>query len=293
MNNTQRAKLDAGNRVIDFNKKHETELSSIPEYAQERYMLGVSMAVINTAAQAQTVESGIQVNTVDLAKQHMVNLIVKYALRAVVKARQDGNLVLANKLDHPVTYLSKANKTLAVHRSKEIRDNLNDNLSTLNNVTTENVAEIDAAIASYDQIKDSPTIDRQTKTATGTNPLPAAFATATQAIDNMYNLVVSYFMGTNRPLVDELALAKHIIKTGTHHNRLEGKITENSFPVVGASIAVSGTSKSATSNIDGHYSIVQIKTGDQTLVVTLPNGSSTTQIAHIIQATINTLDFKL
>lgn len=292
MDNTQRARFDAGNRVTVFNRKYETVLITIPEYAIERKNFDDAMAIIDGAAQAQSATSGTQTDAVELAKQNMANITVKYALRAVVKAKQVGNLVLAASLNHPLSYILRATKTQAVHRAKEMRDMLANNLAILTNILPSNITEVSAVIDAYDEMKDNPTIDQQTKTATGTNPLPAAFVMMTESADNMYDLAVSYFMDTNRTMVDEFALAKQIIITGVHHNGVTGIITKGGLPVAGANITIAGATKTATTDKDGYYILGKQKLGNTTITATHPDGSLQTKIVNISKANVETIDFE-
>lgn len=177
------------------------------------------MVLINNAAQIQSETPATASNAVQIAKEKMANVTIKYALRGMVKAKQMGNLMLANQLDHGISYISKASKTISIHRAVNIKKHLEDNLTILTNINLAYIAEIENAITDYDKIKDKPTINRQEKKATGTNPLPLNFITAFKAIDNMYNLLQSYFGDSNPTLVNELGLAKQIIKTGIHRQK--------------------------------------------------------------------------
>jgi hypothetical protein len=292
MNNTQRARLDAGNRFKVVNKKYVAELATIPEYAAEEQTFNDAMVIIDAAALAQTATVGGSASAADKAKQTMASITIKYALRAAVKARQIGNQVLAVQLDHPFTYISYAPKTQSVHRAKDIRDNLDKNLAVLTNITIGNIAEIDSVISIYDSIKDAPTIDVQSKTASGTNPLPDALNTASHAMDNMYDLAVSYFIDTNRPLVDEMALAKQQLITGVHHNGLDGIITKAGQPIFGASITIAGSNKTTTSDKDGHYILGKLKTGSLAITAAHPDGTLQTKTITISKANVETVDFE-
>ena len=259
MNNFQRSQLDACNRVKDFNTKNATVLAGIAEYSVEQARFMAAYGIITNATQVQSAAEGTTSDATRIAKLLMGNTANKYALRGAVKARQLNSTTLANNLSHPVTYITQAPKTLAVQRAKDIKQHLSDNLATLTNITAANITELGNVITAYDNIKDNPTIDVQTRAATGTNPLPAAFAAATLAMNNMHDLVTSYFIDTNVPLVDEIGLSKQIINTGTHHNGVEGTVTKNGVAVVGASVSIVGTNKVATTDIKGHYIIAKIK----------------------------------
>lgn len=291
MNNTQRAKLDACNRVKDFNTKNATALATIPEYAAEQAKFTAALAIITNATQVQSATEGTTSDASKLAKQTMANTVIKYALRGAVKAKQLGNITLANNLDHTVTYILQAPKTLAVQRAKDIKDHLNANIATLTNIVAANITEMTNVIAAYDSIKDNPTIDVQTRAATGTNPLPAAFAAATIAMDNMHDLVTSYFMDTNLILVDEIAMSKQIINTGIHHNGVDGIVTKNGSPLQYANISIVGTDKVAITDINGHFQIIKIKAGDYTIEASTEGGDSQSKTVHITRGHIETKNF--
>jgi hypothetical protein len=293
MTNTQRAKLDTANRVAFFNTKHAAELATIAEYADEQKEFTAAVDIINTAAQVQSGTAGTSKESADAAKEAMANLAIKYALRGTVKARQVGNLTLANHLDHSFTYIFQAPKTLAVQRTKDLSDQMNSNLAILTNITPANITEINTAIALYDGVKDSPVIDVQEKAAAGTNPLPLAYIAAFKAIDNMFDLVSSYFTDTNKIMVDELALAKQIINTGIHHTGVTGTVTKNGLPVKNAIIRIAGTNKTATTDMDGHYTISKIKTSDYSIEAKNEAGDTQTKTVHITKGNFETVDFAL
>ena len=293
MNNVQRAQLDACNRVKDFNTKNATALATIPEYAAEQAKFAAAYAIITNATQVQSAAEGTTSEATKIAKLLMGNTANKYALRGAVKARQLNNITLANNLSHPVTYITQAPKTLAVQRAKDIKQHLSDNLATLTNITAANITELGNVITAYDNIKDNPTIDVQTRAATGTNPLPAAFAAATLAMNNMHDLVTSYFIDTNVPLVDEIGLSKQIINTGTHHNGVEGTVTKNGVAVMGASVSIVGTNKVATTDIKGHYIIAKIKVGDYTIEASNEAGDTASKTVHINRGNFEVIDLAL
>jgi hypothetical protein len=291
MNNTQRAQLDACNRVKESNIKFAAEFATIPEFAAEKTTFEAALAIVNKAAQIQSGTVAVSSDAVKLAKQTMAKAVVKYSLRGSVKAKQIGNLTLSNHLDHPLTYISKAPKTLAIQRAKDLRQHLQDNLATLTNITAANITEIDAAILAYDKVKDNPTIDIQARAATGTNPIPAALAQAFNAIDGMHNLVISYFSDTNKAIVDEFTLARMIINTGIHHTGITGTVKKGEEPLMGATIKITDTDKVAVTDIDGHYTISRVQAGDYNVEISTAIGETQSKSAHITRGDFTTVDF--
>jgi hypothetical protein len=293
MNNTQRAKLDTCNRVNSFNVKHATILDTIAEYALEQVAFTTALTTINTAAQVQSGTQGTSTDAVSIAKESMGKTVVKYALRGLVKARQTNNVILANHLDHGTTYILQAPKTLAVQRARDLKDQLSNNLTTLTNITPDNITEIDTAINTYDALKDSPIIQIQQRVATGTNPLPLAYSEAFKAIDNMYDLISSYFIDTNRPLVDEFILAKQIIITGVRHTGVTGTVLKEGYPLKDTIITIVGTKKVTQTDMEGHYAISGVKTGDYTIEAKSKTGEVHTKTVHITKANFEVLDFAI
>ncbi len=93
------------------------------------------------------------------AKKTTAKIAIKYSLRGLVKAKQSGNITLANNLGYTLTYILQALKILAVHRAKDINTHITNHLSCLTNITAACFTEITDAITAYDAIKDNLIID--------------------------------------------------------------------------------------------------------------------------------------
>jgi hypothetical protein len=87
MNNTQRSQLDACNPVKDFNTKNAIALATIPEYTAEQAKCIAALGIITGATQMQLAAQSTTSNATQIAKMLMGNTVLKYALRATVKAR--------------------------------------------------------------------------------------------------------------------------------------------------------------------------------------------------------------
>jgi hypothetical protein len=147
-------------------------------------------------------------------------LAVKFGLRGAVKARNAGNHQLAEQLGHYINYILGVSKGLSIQRAGDIADALLANLAICNNVTAADVATINAAIAAFKAIETEPVCLIEEKKAKGTDLLPGLFKEADEIIENMYNLVYSYYFESDPAMVDEFYLAMQIINTGIHHTGL-------------------------------------------------------------------------
>lgn len=226
MKNLERAKLDSYNRITKFNTTHGSVLGTIPDYAGVESNFNTLLGILTSAANVQALDTKGNTNASETAKQTMAKLVIKFAKRGAVKARLLSNLELAGELDEPISYILRATKTDAVKRASDMRNALNNNLSTLTTITAANISQIDNAITAYNGIKDNPTIAIQVKKASGTDVLPGNYALIDAAVDNMFDLIYSYYEDTNAALVDEFALAKQLLNTGIRHTSVEITVTD-------------------------------------------------------------------
>jgi hypothetical protein len=213
MDNLQRSEFDAFNRVTDFNTKHLTDLNTITEYQAEKAKFNAAVLSIKNAGITQ-LQKGIDQTISFTAKKLMADTVIKYCLRAGVIARSLQNMQLAGQLQGSASSILRATKTEAIEMATVKRNALNSNLTILTNITAANITDIDNAIAAYNVIKDAPTEVRQTKKSTATDLLPGLYAKANDAVNNMYELVFSYFSVTKPDLVHEMEIAKQVIATG-------------------------------------------------------------------------------
>ena len=213
MDNQQRAKLDAYNRVADFNTTHAADLATITEFAAEKTKFDAALQSIKNAGISQT-QQGTDQSISLAAKQKMADIVTQYCLRAGVKARSLGNTTLSNQLAGSANSIFKATKTNAIEIATNKRNTLNNNLAILTNISATNIADIDKAISAYNLIKDAPTETKQAKKSSGTDPLIGFFNDADDAENNLYELIVSYFSASKPQLVSAFETAKQIINTG-------------------------------------------------------------------------------
>ena len=232
MNNLERAKLDSYDRIGQFNLKHTSDLATITDYAGEKTKFDTLVAAIIAAGLVQEDDASGNTKTSVFTKKAMAQVVIKFAKRGVVKARNANNLVLAEELDQPITYIMKATKTEAVQRAKDMRNAMNNNLITLTNITAANITQIDSAITAYDNVKDNPTIARQIKKAQGTLVLPPNYALTDVVVENMFNLVYSYFDDVKPAMVDELSLARQILNTGIRHTSVMVKVVDEAGKII-------------------------------------------------------------
>lgn len=275
MNNQQRADYDSLNRVGDFNTKHQTLLNSISEYAAEQALFNAALTEIKNAGSTQ-LSIGITHPITLTAKEIMAVVVVKYCLRAGVLARRANNTELAAKLQGSTNTIDKATKTDAISIANNKRKVLADNTGILINIRPEHIAEIDAAIAAYDLIKDAPTENVQIKKATATDQLPVSFAKAHAAVDSQYDLVFSYFNDTNRNVVREFETAKQVIATGIHSTSIIFNCVadENNQQINTYTVTDVKKNKTYNANEQGLVTIAHHVSGHFHFVVSAPGRNS-------------------
>jgi hypothetical protein len=295
MINRQRAKYDAYQRVADFNQNNSADTATIVEYAAEQLVLTDSIAHILNAGVIQQLTSTPDTETATDSKGELALTINQFTLRGMVKARQLGNTTLSAQLDQPVTYVSKATKSEAIHRATSLRNLLNDNLGTLTNISAADIATMDTAIAAYDNLKNQPIETRQTKKSSGTDVLPAAFAAADVAIANMYALLRSYFLSSKPALVDEFSLAMEIIDTGIRHNVSEFTILadETGNTLAGATLTDAGNNNNYTADENGLVHIDKHQSGHFNFTISASGRQTVSFGADIKKGTLSSFTVRL
>lgn len=290
MNNSQRAKLEALTRVEAFLNENADKIKIIDEYADEKNDFNTQLDLARKAAQVQSTTTAATHDEVQIKKETMAAIVIRYALRGVVKANRNGDTTLANHLNHTENYIVKATKLLAVQRATDIKDYLQNNLTALTNIKQENIDEMVKAIHDYDIAKDKPVADIQARTASGTNPLPSALTNAFEKVDAIENLLHSYFPN-DKEFLDKFALARAIIITGIHHTGVTGTVKKNNAPLAGASVSLVNTKKVAITDANGHYTIAKVKTGDYTIEASTQGGDSASKTVHITKGDFEIVDF--
>ncbi|MBI3234372.1 MAG: carboxypeptidase-like regulatory domain-containing protein, partial [Bacteroidetes bacterium] len=249
------------------------------------------LQIISAAGHLQSRTVAVASDSVTAAKENMAAMAIQFAKRGKVKALLNNDLTLAKHLDHAIGFILNANKTLAVNRALEIKDQLNSNLSILTNISAADITELTEAINTFDNIKDQPRTNIQERSASGTIQLATAFVTIFKAIDNMNDLVHSYFTKTNKPLVDEFDLACQVISTGIHHTGVEGVILKDGQALANVTIKITGTDKEGVTDLEGHYVIAKIKAGDYTIEATTEDGHKTSKTIHLSRGQFEKVDF--
>ena len=291
MNDNQQAQWAACTRFKNSLGAHNTEVATIPEAAPELTIFNNNYNTVAAAWQAQSLPLGTSVDAVEVAKNTMATVVIKYSLRGSIKAKQAGNLSLYKKLNESMSYLLFATKGEAVTRANEMKQLIIDNATIITNVTPAQVTEMTTAIKAYDVMKEVPMQEVQNRSTQGTKIIEDALKLMMTAMDDIYDLIYSYFNDTKHAMVLEFAADKKIIQTGVHYTGIEGMITENGQPVENATVSEDGTTKKATSDIMGHYSLTKLVAGNHHFTVTLPSGATKAVILHLVKGHIETYNF--
>ena len=226
MKNLERSKLDSYDRIKQFNVKHATDLSAIPDFPGELTKFNNLLPALLAAVNVQQDDTSGNSLASSTTKTNMAKLVIKFAKRGVVKAKNANNFVLAAELDEPITYILNASKIVAVQRATSMRNTMNSNLTLLTTINAANITQIDNAITAYDTVKDNPTIAIQLKKANGTDVLSSNYTLMDAVVENMYDLVYRYYEDSKPAMVDELMLAKQILNTGIHHTSVNFAVTD-------------------------------------------------------------------
>ena len=297
MENTQNDKMISFDRVKDYHTKYGVKINTtIEEYKsfEDRFMAGLAKA--KAATLAQTTTPAENATTIKDAKKLMAQTIYKFASRGYELAKAGKETTLATSLHHPKGYVGNVSKNTAVDRATALTLIMEKNSIILTNIVAENILTMRTTIAAFVKVKDLPVEKIQEKKVDGTDVLPGYIFETAQAMNSMYNLVVSYFEDAvvldDRKLVNAFALAKQVIPTGTHATGIIGHVSLfNGHPCISASIHIQDTEKDTVSDYEGNYSITHIVPGYYTVTCKTPGGDEVIKTLYIHQGVMEELNF--
>ena len=294
MTDEQRDILDSFNRVNDYNIRYAAALHLIEGHDEVRLLFeGYRNAILEESG-IQVVDSSGESPEALVLKNEMARVTLKYAKKGRVKSRLAAANVLTAKLTHPKTFITSADKLLAIQNATNIKTALADNLLICTNVTPLNIAEIMGTITAYTNQKDKAVEAIQTKKAHGTDLLPENFTNGTAQVINQYDLVDAEWTDTvDSPKVGELAIAKEVIITGHHDIKANFNLVkfEDDTPIDGHVVDQSND-KSYDSDDTHVVHIIHHRTGHFHFTVSAPSRVPVDFIADIHRG-VNTFTVKL
>jgi hypothetical protein len=269
MKQTIKDKIDSFDRTGLAYARHATLFNSEPDVVTEKANFDAGLAIVHSLQVVQG-DTGEGLSEDKKAKKKsMAKVVIKFALRAKVKARNLGLVGLVEALDKKENFIVESTDEEAISRAKNIRKLLNDNLGVLTNVTNTDIATIDAAIALFEAVKPIPQDHREMRKTLGTGPLEAKVKEVDIIAENLVDLVVSYFEGVDKPAVNDLIAAQQILNSGVRHAAIEVRFTDTAnADLQDVKFEIEGTKKKAISNINGEASIQKVKAGTYWVLAT-------------------------
>ena len=244
MTKTQVAKQESYSRV-EFTVTNNPLIAAI--------IIGLSDEITDLDA---IVEKIIKASTTQIAepvgitksestKIKMADSVVKFILRAKVKARRIGEQTLVSQLDESHSYYIKGSKIEMVNKAKAARNLLNDNKTKLVIITPADITEIDTAISNFENAKDEPIVAQIVAKAAGTDILPPLFSSADIVIGNIIDLVDSYVGKLQPAFTNEIKLDAILRVSGARHTSVDFDILndEDGTPLLKAEVEDAGNTK--------------------------------------------------
>jgi hypothetical protein len=285
MTGKQISDLEAGVRVQDFCLSHTAVLTPIAEFVVEKTGLDLALSKIHTAAQAQAKDLSGHATEKGVAKKNVIDAIMKYSLRAKIKAHQLGNVSLEQSLSHGVNYYVNVEAEAAVNRAIATKEAIKSNLGILTNITAANVTEMETKITAFQAVIGTPTASNQTKKAEGTDVIEALMPELHLRMDNIGDIVHSYFSG--EVIANEFDLKSKSILVGNRHNHLLIHVedTVESQPIANAVATDVKTGKKFTADGLGIVSIDRPTTGKHQFTIEAAGFETKTQFVIVKRST--------
>jgi hypothetical protein len=169
------------------------------------------------------------------------------------------------------------------------------NLGVLTNIKPEDIKTINESIKAYDETKNDAVENIKVRKATATDVIPDLFEDNSDAIDDMFDLAVSYFTKTNIEIVDEFALAKQVVNTAIRHTGISFEIldADNDKPFVGANITDVSTKKVYVTDDEGEVHIAKHRSGHFHFMIEAKGKPTKDYVAIIKRSVDNSFTIKI
>jgi hypothetical protein len=223
-------KLESFLGILKFIDSHDNVSTDIPEMADDVSDLKNGVTAIQKAEQIQGSHTeGVTTYTKN-KKKMMARVVIGKAHKALPIARRAKKWDLVEKLDFPISYVSKAPKVDALSRAKELQQVIAGNGGLFTNIKPADTTAIDNAIKDYELAQMAPRAAKEQKKAEGTDALAELYVAANAAADNVYDFIFGYYELSNPGLLDELNLLAGIQKEGVHHNGITAMCVDGNPP---------------------------------------------------------------
>jgi len=263
MKNVHKDILSQLQRVGNFNVKNDELLSIIDELGPIREGIILTVEEMQKAQEVQTKDAGSVKDEKANTKAEMIDVVVRYALRASVKANQAEYETLAEVLDKPVSYYNSVDAQTSIARAKNTRNLIAENRNVLTNIKDEHIVEIDASIKAFGGKKQAPLEQKQEKKTQGTDRLETLAVQGTKWIDLETKLIHSYFNKSHPDLVNEYDTISALIRLGQRHTNalLHLKDDTTGEVVSGALVTCLKNDKIAVMDDNNDYIVENILSG--------------------------------
>ena len=284
-------KLTTFFKVLLFIDSHDTEITAVPEMADDVDDLRDAVAEIEAGEDVQETDIRGITENVTKAKEDMAETIIIYAHKAIPLARKADRLDLVKILKREETYILKASKATALARARVIKKTLETNTSIFTNIKPADITDMDDKIEVFNTIKESPSDAIDTRKDDGTKAIMTAYIKGNGALLNIYDFFYGHYQISQPALVKQLADLMKIEQEGVHHTGISCLFRDASLPVGDPASLIQGglmkiveLNKQALSDINGGAGIIKIKPGTyhiefsktgfvtQTLVIKIKRG---------------------
>lgn len=201
MNSKQLAIQDAGGRAKTFfsDKTNSNAVKDKPDIQKELKDLDEGITNIATYAKEQEKDTTDTLSKKETALANVGKLFSKTGKRLAVGATQAGLTDLASQLKKPVTFFTskKGGENAIINRASAYIELINTNKGEIPNISTTDIADLTAVLNTYLKTKDEPTIAKKNKKTKGTDHLKIACEKQETTLNNISDLMNSYFDNTD------------------------------------------------------------------------------------------------
>jgi hypothetical protein len=294
MNNRQTAVYEASKRVRKMFATFDSEFSSILDLLEEKGILDTEILGIEAAIAIQATDTKGEAQDKELLKETMAKTVQKFALRGKVKAHRMGNVVLEEELNHGETYYLKPDAETSYGRAMATKEAIKTNLTFFDGIiTADDVIAMEKSIQLFKESITKPAFVKKETTNKGTEKIEKLIIQATETLDNIGDLIHSYF--PDSAISREFDNQRKLQISGMRHNHLIIHVedSETKVPITGVKGTNVNTHKVVLADEEGQVVFSTIKAGKNTIMLEAEGYISQTITAVVTRSTTTELVVEL
>lgn len=278
MENSIAAHKETIDKFVDFAQgENKPDIIAIPEVVPLIPLLLGKQTDLNNAMSIQIVDTKSKTEQELELKKKMAEVLVMYSHKGLPLARAAGNDDLISLLSHEKSYITRAEKNLAVTTCTNIVSAFTSNALIFTNILPADITVMNAVIQAYVSAKTSTSIAMEKRKEQGTEAERTLIKEAFAIMQDIYDYTYGTYALTKPTLVKLMEDAKTVEVEGKRYTGMTVLFidptkaeNENGHFIEGGTVKLVELNRTGTSRITGMAEIIKVRANTYHVEVSAP-----------------------